>query len=75
MIDQLGGFSFLKEEEKILMLTHYTGFQDLNKVKNVSFQIERRRENAGLEVARIKTVFTLLSRVGALMVFKRLRFF
>ena len=57
------------------MLTHYTGFQDLNKVKNVSFEIERRRENAVLEVARIKTVFTLLSRVGALMVFKRLRFF
>ena len=56
------------------MLTHYTGFQDLNKVKNVSFEIERTRENAGFEVARIKTVFTLLSRVGALMVFKRQRF-
>ena len=38
------------------MLSHYTGFQDLNKVKIVSFQIERTRENAGFEVARIKTV-------------------
>ena len=62
------------KREKILMLTHYTGFLELNNVKNVNFEIDRRRENAGLGFSHQNSPYIVV-KWGAAMVFKRLRFF